>query len=683
MSRNTKAKKKGDPRKRPEHIPRPKDEWIAELTAQVEAGPFNNFPTKSFNSVKIRNDELQRELYRDVFILGKADDVEEYVQTLPRNGKAIAMGGIWRDRGAALFKEGKLDDAREAWKRSIRYSLSEPEGSPLPHPTAFIRAMEGTSLDQYNDLIACANNIAQSHIKEESHSEVVVYQYDELNVLYLKMMIRWENVFSKLGNTSAAYAAIHEAVNHRASVFRNSDFMKADILGLAAKYVDIRHPDPRNIEAIRLVSSDLQIRGAWKKLRVESTSTTPWTARIGPSTAVYNGSFYVFGGEHYNTSVLTDGWVFNLREMNGWRPVAGPPTGGPPIYHQPLIVHEGRGYLFQGQSNIRVFDFNTETWEELATKLRNGDPWRKFIPKNYLIAFAAHLYKDRIYVFGGREEWGEYGRNVMMSLDLKTLLWDVWSGTPDVKGDVTVPGPRAYACSWIADDKFYVSLGSAKRKDQGPNADYTYLDIWSFDLVSHKWTDEKFSGNGPCYRTQSAYTFNGAWGKAVVFGGYNARMLISDAEAGAMKMGTYFADTFAWCPRNKRWSQVITKGFPTYRSCAEMFTDPSTGKTYLFGGLMSTGYAPSQKPTQFKLFSDIWELVIDTPGSGFKESDFESADPRFSKLGPWVRCYHCGSVGRWLTCTGTCRQTPQAASFCGKECQKLAWPQHKTSCRKV
>ncbi|KAG8920035.1 hypothetical protein FRC01_000958 [Tulasnella sp. 417] len=273
--------------------------------------------------------------------------------------------------------------------------------------------------------------------------------------------------------------------------------------------------------------------------------------------------------------------------MNGWRPVAGPPPGSPPVYHQPLIVHEGKGYLFQGQSTVRVFDFSPETWKESTTKLRNGDPWRKLIPKNYLIAYAAHLYKDKIYVFGGREEWGEYGRNVMMSLDIKTLLWDVWSGTPDVKGDVTIPGPRGYACSWIADDKFYVTLGSAKRKDQGPNADCTYLDIWSFDLASQKWTEEKFSGNGPCFRTQSAYTFNSAWQKALIFGGYNARMLISQPEAGAMKLGSYFADTFAWCPQNKRWSQVITKGFPTYRSCAEMFTDPGTGRTYLFGGCMS------------------------------------------------------------------------------------------------
>ncbi|KAG8920970.1 hypothetical protein FRC01_000509 [Tulasnella sp. 417] len=467
-TKTAKTKKKDDPRNRPEFAPKPTDQWIAELTPQIEADPYYNFTMTSFNTVKLRNDDLQRELYEDVFVLGKSEVLKEYVKDMPRNGKAIVMGGIWRDRGAALFKENKLDSAREAWKRSIRYSLSEPEDSPLPHPTAFIHTMKGTGLDEYNDLIACANNIAQSYIKQ-----------DKLSELYLKMMMRWESVFWKLGNTSAGYATIHDAISRRSSMFRNADILKTESFESASKYFGIRHPDPRGAE----------------------------------------GRLYVFGGEHYDGRVLGDGWVLNLNEMNGWRPVPGPPSIIPPIYHQPLVIHEGKGYLFQGRNTVRVFDFATETWDEVTTQLRNGDPWRKLIPKNYLIAFAAHLYNGKIYVFGGREEDGEYGRNVMMSLDIETLLWDVWSGTPDVRGDVTVPGLRGYPCSWITDDKFYITLGSVKRKDHGPLADYMYHDIWSFDLVSHKWTDEKFAGNGPCLRTKAAHTFNDNWKKALVFGG--------------------------------------------------------------------------------------------------------------------------------------------------------------------
>ncbi|KAG8899910.1 hypothetical protein FRC00_000680 [Tulasnella sp. 408] len=318
MSHSAKTRKKDSAPKWSDHARRPMEELIAELTAKAEAGPLNNFTTVSFDKDKLRNEDLQRELYRDMFVLGQTEDVAEFVKTLPRNGQAIVMGGIWRDRGAALFKEGKLESAREAWKKSIRYSLSEPEDCPLPHATAFIQAMNGTGMDEYNDLIACANNIAQSYIKEEKLSEaldwlnecmclhkssgtakkpsalpwiMVIYPYEEFNILYLKMMMRWESVLWRLGNTSAAYAAILDAINRRENLFRNSDILKADIFEKATKYFDIRHPDPRGVEGVKLVDQELQIRGAWKKLRVLSTSTAPLAPRTGPSTAIYNGRF--------------------------------------------------------------------------------------------------------------------------------------------------------------------------------------------------------------------------------------------------------------------------------------------------------------------------------------------------------------------------------------------------------
>lgn len=70
--------------------------------------------------------------------------------------------------------------------------------------------------------------------------------------------------------------------------------------------------------------------------------------------------------------------------------------------------------------------------------------------------------------------------------------------------------------------------------------------------------------------------------------GYNPTMPLFQSEMDATGYGAYFADTFAWCPLKKRWFHVLTKGFPTYRSSAEMFTDPTTGRTYLFGGCKSS-----------------------------------------------------------------------------------------------
>ena len=41
-------------------------------------------------------------------------------------------------------------------------------------------------------------------------------------------------------------------------------------------------------------------------------------------------------------------------------------------------------------------------------------------------------------------------------------------------------------------------------------------------------------------------------------------------------------------------------------------------------------------------------------------------------------CLACGKAGAKSLCTG-CR----SVSFCGKACQKVAWPGHKKECRRI
>ncbi|KAG8986000.1 hypothetical protein FRB90_004286, partial [Tulasnella sp. 427] len=522
------------------------DEWMKEVIARELKNPANLPPIRTFaESFKTRDEKQQKVLYDQIFIKGNSRAVEEYVAALPGNRKAITMGGLWRDRGGALFKQGRLDEAIEAWKSSIRSSLSEPTNSELPHKGALIPVPNDPgSLDEYGDFMACANNIAQCYMKQKKLAEaldwleecrclhkswgasrapsslpwnVLLVPVQDFIVLFIKMLMRQEHIFTELGNTSAAYAAVYSAFKHRANFLTNTDILKEEVEGTWTRYVQMRHPDPRNIDDLKLIDSSLQVRGAWKKIKIPSTNPSP-PPRIGPAIAVYEGRLYMFGGEHETGKALMDGWVLDLHDMDGWHPIAGLPARTPAIYHQPLIVHKDKGYLFQGQETLRVFDFKTETWSEVQTSLRGNTPWRNFMPKNYLIAYSAHLYEGKIYVFGGREEWGAYGRNVMMSLDLETLQWDVVSGTVEVKGDVKHPGPRGYACSWVVGDRFYVTLGSAKREDQGADADHTYFDLWLFDLTTHAWTSHKMRGNTPCLRTQAAYSYNPSWNKAVVFG---------------------------------------------------------------------------------------------------------------------------------------------------------------------
>ncbi|KAG8962393.1 hypothetical protein FRC00_009686 [Tulasnella sp. 408] len=120
--------------------------------------------------------------------------------------------------------------------------------------------------------------------------------------------------------------------------------------------------------------------------------------------------------------------------------------------------------------------------------------------------------------------------------------------------------------------------------------------------------------------------------------------------------------------------QTLNKEAPINRTYRDLWSYDLKKKQWL----------DESRDTAAQTFNDLWELSIEVPGSKFKESDFE-VDDRFSKLGPWKRCFTCGSVGRWLTCAGACRNTDQAAAFCGVECQKKGWKDHKevNKCRKV
>jgi hypothetical protein len=51
---------------------------------------------------------------------------------------------------------------------------------------------------------------------------------------------------------------------------------------------------------------------------------------------------------------------------------------------------------------------------------------------------------------------------------------------------------------------------------------------------------------------------------------------------------TYFGDTFVWSPDSRAWRHVLTRGFPSYRAQASLLVDDATGKTYLFGGCVTT-----------------------------------------------------------------------------------------------
>ena len=83
-----------------------------------------------------------------------------------------------------------------------------------------------------------------------------------------------------------------------------------------------------------------------------------------------------------------------------------------------------------------------------------------------------------------------------------------------------------------------------------------------------------------------------------LFGGYSPTLETYLEEQRKYHSFTYFGDTYIYCPSSlgspekPKFRQVITRGFPTYRAGAHLFTDPTTGRIYLFGGYTNSQLVP-------------------------------------------------------------------------------------------
>ncbi|KAJ7644803.1 hypothetical protein FB45DRAFT_1021546 [Roridomyces roridus] len=130
-------------------------------------------------------------------------------------------------------------------------------------------------------------------------------------------------------------------------------------------------------------------------------------------------------------------------------------------------------------------------------------------------------------------------------------------------------------------------------------------------------------------------------------------------------------------PSPVSWRQVLTRGFPTYRAQSWLVVDSKTGKIHLFSGYKNTTFVPSNSKgppkAESKSYVDLWQLKLDVPGGYFDNVDLEE-EARTAAVGPWQRCFSCGSMGPWKKCGGTCKGR---AFFCDSDCLREGWKEHK------
>ena len=142
-----------------------------------------------------------------------------------------------------------------------------------------------------------------------------------------------------------------------------------------------------------------------------------------------------------------------------------------------------------------------------------------------------------------------------------------------------------------------------------------------------------------------------------LFGGYSPTLETYLEEQEKYHSFTYFGDTYIYCPSSSgspekpKFRQVITRGFPTYRAGAHLFTDPATGRICLFGGYTNSQLVPEPRNDDMRSYADLWQLRLDLPGGEFDKVNLEE-EARTAKAGPWQRCFTCGAAGPWKKCGG-------------------------------
>ncbi|KAI0039600.1 hypothetical protein FA95DRAFT_1591490 [Auriscalpium vulgare] len=629
-------------------------------------------------------------------------------------------------QGAALVRSGQFDAAYKHFREAITKLVGDGVTVPLSaQDGGGVRSEMYIKMDTFHLIImlGLCDNIAECLLGSNKVEEALSW-LEESNTIFknnhfratpvfewyscaldqkdfflsrTSALTRASNVFISLGNTSAA-------VGHIWSAHCSLDMLPPSVVpyrrvleGIVPRIdaddrMKFRHPDPKINAKLRVTVPELQVLGSWQKVELPKDAQRIST-RISFCSFVWGGRFYVAGGQKgIDGPFYRDLQYIDIKKMDTWVTLPAPPARGDgQMLNWKMCVDEetNKAYLYTGRLVLDVFDLQSQTWSELTTTWASPDRTLWPFSRSEHFEYSMILVQGTLYVFGGTLRHCVLGCDLLMALDLKTRRWHKLSGDPaSPTPDPLSPGPRRNAAMWVDGQKkkIWIMFGEADRQSarqshqaNGAQLGYGYDDCWTWDIAGKFWQRERVAGNPPCARSEMGNTFNTKLNMAVVFGGYSPNQPTWYPAGNTFFPFTYHGDTFIYdaTPADgtaPKWKLVISKGFPTYRAQAALFSDPDTGKTFLFGGYTNSDFVPSKKHVFTRSFNDLWQLKLDVPGGYFEGVDVEE-EARTAKAGPWQRCFNCGNAGPWKKCGGSCGGR---AFFCENQCLKEGWKEHKT-----
>ncbi|KAJ3296637.1 hypothetical protein HDU76_006700 [Blyttiomyces sp. JEL0837] len=336
-----------------------------------------------------------------------------------------------------------------------------------------------------------------------------------------------------------------------------------------------------------------------------------------------------------------------------------------------------------GKHIFHSLDLDTYVWERLPSP---GVPY-------FIQHHTALVYEDEMIVFGGglRDVEGLY--TCSNRLFIYNFTTQTWSEPDRGHKSKLRPAPRAHHMAWISGTRMIIYGGESARYDDDNRWQIYHNDMIAFDLETKTWLGpvKTFNGDFPmaraetmaaCYKGSVAYLFGGYCESATAGSKYYddglriAHVWERDGEGDGEKEGGEENDEHVDMTKSKTRSGEKQDGdltiswigmkpqegkCPIKRAGCTLTMDPLRRRAILVGGYNGFELRPNVETA----YSDVWELHVTKRTDAVSNSGI-------------LKCGGCGKKGTWRLCAG-CGLVP----YCGTECQKMTWPDHKVECKKA
>jgi uncharacterized protein (TIGR03437 family) len=279
---------------------------------------------------------------------------------------------------------------------------------------------------------------------------------------------------------------------------------------------------------------------------------------------------FLFGGQDA-TGPLNDLWSYAL-ERRRWEAVGVEGDKPAARFGHTMIFDAQRRRLivFGGQaggffSDVWSFDIVAARWQRLAAD--NTGPSRRY--GHSAIHDAA---RDRMVISHGFTNAGRFDDT--WAFDLATGAWR----------NITPSGARPlrrclhHAVYDAASSQMLLYGGCASGAGPCPLGD-----LWSFDLVNHRWTERtaQSSPGAPPAREHYGMSMDSGAGRLTLFAG------LGGGQGSGLRDDTWVYDT-----RRGTWRRELPSGItPSPRARLETTFAGDRGVTYFFGGTTNAGYS--------------------------------------------------------------------------------------------